>query len=175
MWVTSFHWLAWPSVFLSPGLLCLIPPLWSTAAYIVSALSHNVCWSSSLFIRLTNRLAGLVVKASASRMEDPRFASSFRRDFSGSSHTSDFKIGNQVAVLPGAWRYRVSAGTGRSGVNILWLGEVESWIYSFYLSVAAHTIVWADPSLRYTSMWLGREATHQQTLGPPILQRSEVQ
>ena len=33
--------------------------------------------------------------------------------------TSDFKIGTPVATLPGAWRYRVSAGTGRPGVSIL--------------------------------------------------------
>ena len=39
--------------------------------------------------------------------------------FSGSSHTSDLKIGTPVATLPGAWRYRVSAGTGRLGVSIL--------------------------------------------------------
>ena len=36
-------------------------------------------------------LGGLVVKASASRVEDPGFESRLRRDFSGSSHTSDFK------------------------------------------------------------------------------------
>ena len=42
-----------------------------------------------------------------------------RRDFSGSSHTSDFKIGTPVATLPGAWHYRVSTGTGRPGVSIL--------------------------------------------------------
>ena len=28
----------------------------------------------------------------------------------GSSHTSDLKIDTPVAALPGAWRYRVSAG-----------------------------------------------------------------
>ena len=39
--------------------------------------------------------------------------------FSGSSHTSDFKIGTPLATLPGAWRYRVSTGTGRPGVSIL--------------------------------------------------------
>ena len=39
--------------------------------------------------------------------------------FSGSSHTSDFKTGTPVATLPGAWRYRVSTGTGRPGVSIL--------------------------------------------------------
>ena len=66
-----------------------------------------------------NRLVGLVVKASASRAEGPGFESRLRRDFSGSSHTSDSKIGTPVASLPGAWRYRVSAGTGRPGVSIL--------------------------------------------------------
>ena len=33
-----------------------------------------------------------------------------------------------MATLPGAWRYRVSAGTGWPGVSILGLGEMESWI-----------------------------------------------
>ena len=50
-----------------------------------------------------NRLVGLVVKASASGAEDPGFESRLRRDFSGSSHTSDSKIGTPVATLPGAW------------------------------------------------------------------------
>ena len=76
--------------------------------------------------------------------------------FSGSSHTSDLKIGTPVATLPGAWRYRVSAGTGRPGVSILWLGEMESLICSFYLGVAARKIACADPSLRYTRMLQGR-------------------
>ena len=83
--------------------------------------------------------------------------------FSGSSHTSDFNIGTPVATLPGARRYRDSAGTGRPGVRILWLGEIESLICSFYLSVAARKIVCADPSLRYTGMLLGRKASNQQT------------
>ena len=76
--------------------------------------------------------------------------------FSGSSHTSDLKIGTPVATLPGAWRYGVSTGTGRPSVSILWLGEVDRLICNFYLSVAACKIVWADPSLRYTSLLLER-------------------
>ena len=76
--------------------------------------------------------------------------------FPGSSHTSDLKIGTPVANLPGAWRYSVSAGTGWPGVSIPWLCEMESLIRNFYLSVAARKIVWADPSLRYTRMLLGR-------------------
>ena len=66
-----------------------------------------------------NRLVGLVVKASASRAEDPGFKSCSRRDFSGSSHTSDLKIGTPVATLLSAWRYWVSTGTGWPGVSIL--------------------------------------------------------
>ena len=104
----------------------------------------------------SDRLAGLVVKASASRAEDPGFESRLRRDFSGSSHTSDLKIGTPVATLSGSWWYRISARTGWPGVNIMWLSEMESWICDFYLNVAARKIVWADPSLRYTSMLVGR-------------------
>ena len=73
---------------------------------------------SSVF-SITHHLVGLVVKASASREEDPGFESRLRRDCSGSSHTSDFKTGTPVATLPGAWCYRVSTGTGRPGVSIL--------------------------------------------------------
>ena len=105
---------------------------------------------------------GLVVKASASTAGDPVFDSCLRRGdfsgsshtsdpgfesrlchdfFSGSSHTSDLQIGTPVATLPGAWRCRISAGTGQPGVSILWVGEVESLISNFYLSVAARTFV----------------------------------
>ena len=97
-----------------------------------------------------------MVKASASGAEDPGFESCLRRDFSGSSRTSDLKISTPMATLLGAWHYRVSTGTGRPGVSVLWLGEVESWICNFFLSVAARKLVWADPSLRYTVMLLGR-------------------
>ena len=67
---------------------------------------------ASLRLHCVDRLVGLVVKASASRAGGPGI-------FSGSSHTSDLKIGTPVATLPGAWRYRVSTGTGRPGVSIL--------------------------------------------------------
>ena len=62
-------------------------------------------------------LVGLVVKASASRAKDPGFftcAGIFFR----LSHTSDLEIGTPVATLPGAWRFRVSAGNW-PGVSIL--------------------------------------------------------
>ena len=67
-----------------------------------------------------DHLIGLVVKASASEAEDPEFNSGLhQRDFSGSSHTSDLKIGTPVATLPGAWPHRVSPRTGWLGVSIL--------------------------------------------------------
>ena len=64
-----------------------------------------------------------------------------------------------MATLPGAWRYRDSAGTGWPGVSILWLGEKESLNCNIYLSVATRKTVWADPSLRYD-----KQATNQQTV-----------
>ena len=154
--------------YMHTGTVCLLAhAAWQAG---LRHVEKGVCWQSdysgnvlpkvkhdlSLCSSPQHRLAGLVVKASASGAEDPRFESRLPWDFSGSSHTSDLKIGTPVTTLSGAWRYRVSAGTGRPGVSILWLGEVESWICNFYLSVAARKIVWADPSLRYTRMLLGR-------------------
>ena len=64
--------------------------------------------------------AVLLCDMTASITEDPGFDSRLRHgDFSGSSHTSDLKIGTPVASLPGAWRYRVSAGTGWPCASIL--------------------------------------------------------
>ena len=103
-----------------------------------------------------NRLVGLVVRRPPWEQKIPGSNPACAGIFSGLSHTSDSKIGTPVATLPGAWHYRVSAGTGQPGISILWLGEVESWICNFYLSVAARKIVWADPSLRYSSLLLGR-------------------
>ena len=67
-----------------------------------------------------DRLFGLVVKASASRATAPGFDFHLRRrDFAGSSHTSQLKIGTPVAALPGASRYRVSARISWPGVSML--------------------------------------------------------
>ena len=97
-----------------------------------------------------NRLVGLVVKASASRAEDPGFES---RDFFG---VESYQWLLQWLPCQAPWRHRVSIGTGWPSVSILWLGEMESSVCNVYLSVAARKIVWADPSLRYTCMLLGR-------------------
>ena len=77
------------------------------------------CDLCSNIILSVHRIGDLVIKASTSGAEDRGFESRLRRDFSGSSHTSDFKIRTPVTTLPGAWHYRVSAGTGRPGVSIL--------------------------------------------------------
>ena len=50
-----------------------------------------------------------------------------------------------MVTLPGIWHDTVSARTGWPGISILWLGEADSLICNFYLSVATHTTVWADP------------------------------
>ena len=90
---------------------------------------------------MTDRLVGLLVKASASGVADPGFESHLRLDFSESCPKSDLKIDTPLATLPGAWHYRFSTGTGRSSVSIVRLGGVESLICNVYLSVAARKIV----------------------------------
>ena len=61
-----------------------------------------------------------MVKTFVSRAEDPGFDFHLcSGDFSGSSHTSDLKLGTPVATLPDAWCYRVSAGTSSPGVSVL--------------------------------------------------------
>ena len=117
---------------------------------------HDVPYCTILHLIDQDRLVGLVVRRPPWERKNPGLNPACARIFSGLSHTSDLKIGTPVATLPGAWRYRVSTGTGQPGVSILWLGELERLICNFYLSVAAHKIVWADPSLRYTSLLLGR-------------------
>ena len=71
------------------------------------------------------------------------------------------KNGTPVATLQGAWRYRVSAGTGWPCASILWLGEIECLICSF--SVWQH--IWAGSSIRYTSMLLDvKQLTNNKSL-----------
>ena len=67
----------------------------------------------------TDRLIGLVVRRPPRVWKVPGSNPACAGIFSGSSHTSDLNIGTPVATLPGTWRYRVNAGTGRPGVSIL--------------------------------------------------------
>ena len=68
---------------------------------------------------MMNRLVGLVVRRLPQERKIPGSNPACGGIFSGSSHTSNLKIGTPVATLPGAWHYRVSAGTGQPGVSIL--------------------------------------------------------
>ena len=62
---------------------------------------------------------GLVVKVSTSRATDPGLIPVCAAGIFPGRHTSDLNIGTPVAHLPGAWHYRVSAGSGWPSVNIL--------------------------------------------------------
>ena len=77
------------------------------------------CWHANSFLTKYLQLSYLPcivrLESGRSRVQNPACA----RIFSGSSHTSDFKIGTPVATLPGAWRQRVSTGTGGPCVSIL--------------------------------------------------------
>ena len=66
-----------------------------------------------------HRLVGLVVRRPPRGRKIPGSNPACAGIFSGSSHTCDSKIGTPGATLPGAWRHRVSTGTGRPGVSIL--------------------------------------------------------
>ena len=134
--------------------------------------SSLLIWYMALWER--DRLVGLVVRRPPQERKILGSNPACARIFSRSSHTSDSKIGTPVATLPGARSYRVRAGTGWPGVSILWLGEMESLICNFYLSVAAREIVFADPSLRCTQMLLGRKATNQQQLYGQVFSRSRL-
>ena len=103
------------------------PSFWSSPSFNVHCLFHFAKTIKLVHLLLpTDCLIGLVAKASASRVEDLGFNSHLWWDFLGSSHTSDLEIGTPVVTLSGAWRSRVSAGTGWPGVSILCLGEMES-------------------------------------------------
>ena len=64
-----------------------------------------------------------------------------------------------MAILPGAWWYRVTLGLVGP---VSEYGEMASLICNLYLRVAERTTVWRDPSLRYTSMLLGYWAINKQ-------------
>ena len=74
---------------------------------------------SPLLLLRQYRLVGLVVRRPPQERKILGSNPAGGGIFSGSSHISDLKIGTPVATLPGAWCYRVSAGTGRPGVSIL--------------------------------------------------------
>ena len=100
-----------------------------------------------------HRLIGVMVRRPpAERQIWVRFSFYLWIFCSRSSHTSDLNIDTAVATPPGAWHDRVNTETGWPGASVFWLDDTECLICNFYLSVAARTIVWADPSRRYTRL-----------------------
>ena len=105
-------------LFLSLGQLSLLP---------LPTPSPPPCFAEPLFPSMhrtgnsstsRDRSVGVVVKAPASRAADPGFDSRLlREDFSGWSRISDLKLDTPVPTQPGAWRYRVSAGTDWLGIQ----------------------------------------------------------
>ena len=86
---------------------------------IVVFMSSAAQHSGDIVVFMSHRLVGLVVRRPPRERKIPGSNAACAGIFSGSSHTSDLKIGTPVATLPGTWRYRVSAGTGQPGVSIL--------------------------------------------------------
>ena len=76
-------------------------------------------WIIWIVKHFLDRLVGLVGRRPPRERKIPGSNPVCAGIFSGSSHNSDLKIGTPVPTLPGAWRYRVSTGTGRPGVSIL--------------------------------------------------------
>ena len=98
----------------TPSKFCLYLPTPSLSLCLSATVSLPPSLPPSL-----DRLVGLVVRRPPRERKIPGSNPACAGIFSGSSHTSDSKIGTPAATLPGAWRYRVSAGTGRPGVSIL--------------------------------------------------------
>ena len=102
---------------------CLFPDLSAESVYLYASVSsqdviiknHTSAASTLVVAWFRNRLVGLVGRRTPRERKSP----GSNPAFAGSSHISDLKIGTPVATLPGAWRYRVSTGTGRPGVSIL--------------------------------------------------------
>ena len=84
-------------------------------------------------------LAGPVVR---------RLVTGIESRFPRSSRACDLKCCTVVASLPGAGRYKVSAGMLARPVSGLRLGETSSVICNLYVSAASRALVEADPSLR---------------------------
>ena len=110
------------------------------------------CWNDGWIVKTV-----VTWWSSASMIPAPGSDSRFRREtFSGSNHTSELK--KKLAIK---WPPYPALGVRWSALGLQLAGPVsvcfdwvrwKLWSENFHLSVVARTIVWADPSLRYTSM-----------------------
>ena len=107
---------------LTEGDLCTVTPQIVRTPQAIAGCTPPLSASTASQHITPDRLVGLVVKAPASRDEDPGSESRLRRDFSGSSYTGDSKIGTPVATLPDALRYTSAMGlVGPVSVNCDWV------------------------------------------------------
>ena len=90
-----------------------------TLLYVFGSCERRCKLTEEMHIPLRRRLVGIVVRRPPRERKVPGSNPACAGIFSGSSHTCDLNIGTPVATLPGAWRYKVSTGTGRPGVSIL--------------------------------------------------------
>ena len=100
-------------------------------------------------------LVGLVVRRLPRERKIPGSNNACSVIFSGSSHTSDSKIGIPVATTAVVLNNEEYIFMNLCMCYCEYICVCMCLICNFYLGVAARIIVWADPSLRYTSMLLG--------------------
>ena len=119
---------------------------------------HHPDISAILVTSPIHYLAGLVVKASASSSWRSGVQIPLAMGFFRVESYQWLKTWHSSGYPARTWRYRISAG-----VSILWLGEVESLICNFCLSVAAHKIsVQICPWDTLVCCWDVKQPTNQQ-------------
>ena len=111
----------------------------------------SICFVSCLYCYLLflclspgDRLSGLVVRCQPSEWETQGLNPAFYRCFIPVTYTLVLVLRWQAPRVIGS-----VLGLADPDIRTLWLGEIASLIYNFFLSVASCTIVWADPSLSY--------------------------
>ena len=172
----------WSTLYIQSVLICLLSEYFNSTfvsesddRFLYWRLCIHVCTQYAYSLLLVcfplftfhhHCLIGLVFKASTSRAAYPSSITAVPMGmFSGTSLTSDLKIGTAVATLPGAWQYRVSTGTGWPSVSVLWLGEIESLICNFCLIVAELQLSeQIRPWDTLACCWNVKQASNQQTL-----------
>ena len=94
-------------------------PVQAAKVFLYLCTSHSYCRVHHVLFSTHDCHVGLVVRRPPRERKVPGLNTACTGIFSGLSHTCDLNIGTPVATLPGAWRYRVSAGSGEFGVSIL--------------------------------------------------------
>ena len=112
-----------------------------------------------------------MVQASAARAEYPEFESCLRRDFSGSSHTSDFKIGNwhssgyrarHLALKDQRWDWLARCQFSVTG----WYEKFDQQLL-YQCGSTCKCLSRSVPVIHY-SMLLGRWASKQATINRAV-------